>query len=258
MARLTKKNEELFKAVQRQAVREQGNSSAPEIQAGSEEALRTDTETDIDAETGATQQTSAVGLGVDLVEIERMECALKRTPRILERVFTSGEREYAWSKTRPAVHYATFFAAREAVLKALGCGFAGINYSDVEITHDERGKPEVLLHGNASVVAKQQGVVEIQISLSHTHQMAVASAVAIKEQSSSRKVEFKGPMEELARQFRELRSILDDLGVSGIIDQSTQEGQETQERQEESVGSEAETNEEQQINKEQQGEQEPA
>ncbi len=162
---------------------------------------------------------STVGLGVDLLEIERMEKAIARTPRIMERVFTSGEREYASTKARPAVSYALFFAAREAVLKALGCGFAGVQYNDVEITHNKNGKPEVLLHGNAHSIAEQQGVVEIQISLSHTHQMAVASAVAIKELSRPRKTEPIDPMAELTRQFKELRSMLDDLGVTEVSKQ---------------------------------------
>jgi holo-[acyl-carrier protein] synthase len=155
-----------------------------------------------------------------------MEQALARTPRIAERVFTNGEREYARSKARPAVQFATFFAAREAVLKALGTGFAGVGYQDVEITHDENGKPEVLLHGNAAALAEQQGIVDIQISLSHTHHMAVASAVAIKAQSSPRKHEVFDPMEELARQFKELRSLLDDLGMSAIIDGEAEQGAE--------------------------------
>ncbi len=207
MARLSKQNEELLKAVQKQVVREQGG-------ANEEHTRRAHLSHD-------SRSASAVGLGVDLLEIERMERAIKRTPRILERVFTSGEREYAWSKAKPAVHYAAFFAAREAVLKALGCGFSGVNYSDVEIIHDSKGKPEVQLHGNASAIAEQQGIIEIQISLSHTHQMAVASAVAIKAQSSPPKKEVLDPMEELARQFKELRLMLDDLGVSSILSKET-------------------------------------
>lgn len=262
MARLSKKNEELLRAVQRQSARQQvARQSASKLKASqtvqqagtSKDALQTGTSQaaeqhdanqntqqlnasqnaqQIDVNQYAEQQgtqsgsmqgqqnrslernNSAVGLGVDLVEIERMEKAIARTPRILERVFTSNEREYAWSKTRPATHYAAFFAAREAVTKALGTGFAGINYSDVEIVHDDRGKPEVLLHGNAQAIADEQGVVEIQISLSHTHQMAVASAVAIKALSSPPKHEVLDPMEELTRQFKELRSLLDDIGIS--------------------------------------------
>lgn len=203
MARLSKKNEELLRAVQKQTARQQHLNS--------DEASALDT----DKTAKASADVSMVGLGVDLVEIERMEQAIKRTPRILERVFTSGERAYAWNKTRPAVQYAQFFAAREAVVKALGTGFAGIGYADVEVTHNEKGKPEVVLHKNARAIAQKQGIIEIQISLSHTHQMAVASAVAIKAKSSPRKVKALDPTEELMRQFKELRSMLDDLGVGG-------------------------------------------
>ena len=205
MARLSKKNEELLRAVHKQTTREQDIENEPTL-------------------FNEPEDTSTVGVGVDLVEIERMERAIKRTPRILQRVFTGNEREYAWAKARPGVHYASFFAAREAVLKALGSGFAGIKYQDVEILHDDKGKPTVCLHGKAALLAKQQGVVEIQISLSHTHQMAVASAVAIKPHSSPRKNEVFSPMEELARQFKELRSLLDDLGMSAIIDKEVCHG----------------------------------
>ena len=224
MARLSKKNEELLKAVQRQAAREHDVNAEPAPAAAQ-------TENDPEGSTSSVDH-STVGVGVDLVEIERMERAIQRTPRILKRVFSSGEREYAWSKAKPAVHYATFFAAREAVLKALGCGFTGINYRDVEVVHDESGKPSVLLRGNAAIFAEQQGIVEIQISLSHTHQMAVASAVAIKAQSSPRKNVALSPMEELARQFKELRSLLDDLGVSSIIEGETK-GDEDSDREQE-------------------------
>jgi holo-[acyl-carrier protein] synthase len=221
VARLLKKNEELLRAVQRQVARERGSAS-PTRAATADPAERTSvnpaegTSSDAtpDVPAGPAQNASAVGLGVDLLEIDRMERAIARTPRILERVFTSGEREYAWSRARPAVHYATFFAAREAVLKALGSGFAGVNYADVEITHTESGKPEVLLHGKASALAEEQGITEVQVSLSHTHQMAVASAVAIKAQSAPPKTEATDPLEELARQFKELRVMLDDLGVN--------------------------------------------
>jgi holo-[acyl-carrier protein] synthase len=177
------------------------------------------------ASTGGSREDGGVGLGVDLIEIERMEQALKRTPRILERVFTEGERTYAWSKARPAVHYASFFAAREAVLKALGTGFANVGYADVEVVHDDNGKPEILLHNNASIIAQEQGVIEIQISLSHTHTMAVASAVALKAASRPYQRESLDPMEELAREFKQLRSLLDNLEPSGIIESTDKEGE---------------------------------
>jgi holo-[acyl-carrier protein] synthase len=229
VAKLSKKNEDLLKAVKRQASRVQG-PAARTGQTGQTALAGEAAQTAQTAQAAQTQfanskpeATSTVGVGVDIVEIERMERALERTPRIAERVFTSGERTYAWSRPRPAVQYASFFAAREAVLKALGCGFAEAGYQDVEITHDDKGKPIVLLHGNAALVASQQDIVEIQISLSHTHHVAVASAVAIKSLSAPYKNETLSPLEELARQFKELRSLLDDLGVSAIIDNEEEE-----------------------------------
>ena len=154
---------------------------------------------------------SLAGVGVDIVEIERMERAIARTPRILQRVFSDSERSYAKSKARPAVHYALFFAAKEAVLKTLGTGFTGMKFTDVEVDHDRFGKPLVLLHGHAQDVAREQGVVEVQLSLSYTHQVGVASAVAIKAEHRPRKEKKYGPHEELARQFKEMRALLDTM-----------------------------------------------
>ena len=90
------------------------------------------------------------GIGVDIVEIARMERALKRTPSFRTRLFTAEARAYCDSSARPAEHYAARFAAREAVLKALGTGFSeGIGYSDVSVTRDANGRPRALLQGRA-------------------------------------------------------------------------------------------------------------
>ena len=154
---------------------------------------------------------SLAGLGVDIVEIERMEKAIARTPRIIQRVFSETERTYALGKVHPATHYALFFAAKEAVLKALGTGFSGMNYTDVEVDHDRFGKPLVLLHGHAQEVAFEQGIIDVQLSLSYTHQVGVASAVAIKEEHRPVKEKKNDPYQELQQQFKELRSLLDDM-----------------------------------------------
>jgi holo-[acyl-carrier protein] synthase len=151
------------------------------------------------------------GLGVDIIEVERMERILARTPRMRTRVFSETERDYAQSKARPAVHYALFFAAKEAVLKALGTGFAGMAFTDVEVDHDKYGRPVPLLHGKAKELADELGVVEMQLSLSYTHSVGVASAVAIKEQDRPRRDEKVDPKAELARQFKEMRALLDDM-----------------------------------------------
>jgi len=157
---------------------------------------------------------SRAGLGVDIIEIERMERIMERTPRFIQRVFSEEERAYAGKKARPAVHFALFFAAREAVLKALGTGFAeGISWNDVEVTHDRLGRPEPLLSGRAAQVAEEQGIVEVELSLSYTHQVGVASAVAIKASDRPRKDEKIDPMEELTQRFKEMRSMLDDMDL---------------------------------------------
>jgi holo-[acyl-carrier protein] synthase len=151
------------------------------------------------------------GTGIDIIEIERMERAIKRTPRIVWRLFSEQEQAYCQSKARPATHFALFFAAKEAVLKALGTGFAGMAYTDVEVDHDRFGRPVPVLRGHAQELADALGIVELQLSLSYTHLVGVASAVAIKQQDRPRKDEVFDPHAELARQFKEMRALLDDM-----------------------------------------------
>ena len=153
-----------------------------------------------------------VGLGVDIVEIERMQRILERTKSFAEKTFSEAERAYCDKKSNPAAHYATRFAAKEAVVKALGTGFSkGIWVRDIEVVRDKKGKPSVVLSGRAKEVAEEQGVREIQISLSYTHTEAVACALAITESSVQSAEERKDPMEELAKQFKETRGMLDEL-----------------------------------------------
>ena len=153
-----------------------------------------------------------VGLGVDIVEIERMEKILARTESFASKVFSEAERAYCDKKSRPAAHYATRFAAKEAVVKALGTGFSdGIWVRDIEVVRDKKGKPHIVLSGRAKEVAEEQGVREISISLSYTHTEAVACAMAITESAVQSAEKRKDPMEELARQFKETRGILDEL-----------------------------------------------
>lgn len=88
----------------------------------------------------------AAGIGVDMLEIARMERVIQRRPSFLKRVFTDEERAYCNSFARPAEHYAARFAAREAVLKALGTGFAeGVGIKDVSVRNDESGRPVAVL-----------------------------------------------------------------------------------------------------------------
>lgn len=152
------------------------------------------------------------GVGVDIVEIARMERILERTPHFCERVFTLEERSYCDKTARPAAHYACRFAAREAVLKALGSGFAACKrYDDVSVTIDNAGRPQVVLAGPVAELAERQGVLAIAISLSFTREMAVANAVATTAQTAPKTNEAPDPKAELAQSFKEARSIIDEL-----------------------------------------------
>ncbi|MHB9002786.1 MAG: holo-ACP synthase [Coriobacteriia bacterium] len=155
------------------------------------------------------------GLGVDIVEIDRMREALARHPQMRERVFSDGERAYCDARNKPEIHYAMRFAAKEAVLKALGTGFRGMRFRDVEVTRDEHGRPVPHLHGRAAQVAAERGVVELHLSLSFTHTTAVASAVAITDAHRPRPKDVPtDPMAALAASFKEARAMLDDVVLS--------------------------------------------
>ena len=154
----------------------------------------------------------AVGLGIDIVEIDRMAALIARNPRFTERVFSEQERAYCDVKSNPAAHYAARFAAKEAVVKALGTGFSqGIGVRDIEVRLFASGKPVASLSGRAAEVAAEQGVRDISISLTYTRTEAVACALAITEASVRASEQRVDPMEELAKQFKETRSMLDNL-----------------------------------------------
>ncbi|MBS6939894.1 MAG: holo-ACP synthase [Slackia piriformis] len=155
-----------------------------------------------------------VGLGVDIVEIERIARICARTPSFMRRAFTAEERAYCDAKANPVTHYAARFAAKEAVCKALGTGILahGVRMTDVEVVRDSYGKPAVALHGAAERIARDKGVLEIPLSLSYTHNVVVANAVAITKDLQVEREKRRDAKAELARQFKDVRSLLDDLG----------------------------------------------
>jgi holo-[acyl-carrier protein] synthase len=112
----------------------------------------------------------ALAVGIDLIEIERVERALERRPRLAERLFTAEELAYARDRARPGRHLAARFAAKEAVIKALG---QGLPPREIEV---EPGEPPYLrLHGRAAELAGER---DISISLTHSRDSAAAVAVA--------------------------------------------------------------------------------
>lgn len=123
------------------------------------------------------------GVGVDILEIERIEGLIERhSERFLCRVFTPVEREYCSRFSDAHRHLAVRFAAKEAVMKALGTGFAkGIRWMDIEVYNLDSGKPEVRLKGKAKEIADSLGITRIHISLSHSVRMALATAIAEKD-----------------------------------------------------------------------------
>jgi holo-[acyl-carrier protein] synthase len=113
------------------------------------------------------------GIGIDLLEIERIERALARSPHLAERLFTEEELAYAASRARPGQHLAARFCAKEAVTKALGLDV--LRPQDVEVLGG--GEPRVVLHGAARARARELGV-ELAVSLTHSRDTAAAVAVA--------------------------------------------------------------------------------
>ena len=120
-----------------------------------------------------------VGIGTDLVDVDRFRTVLRRRPSVADRLFTSRERTYAQRATDPAARLAARFAAKEATLKALGYGLGGMRMADIEIVRAEDGRPELVLHGDARATAAGHGVNRWLVSLSHTDHLAQATVVAL-------------------------------------------------------------------------------
>jgi holo-[acyl-carrier protein] synthase len=118
---------------------------------------------------------ATVGVGVDVVEIDRFAESLRRRPRLAERCFTDAEQAYCSRKPFPPQHYAARFAAKEAVGKALGIGMT--RWREVEVVRG-RGAPTIALHGTYAERARQLGVTAVHVSLTHGRDTAMAFAIA--------------------------------------------------------------------------------
>jgi holo-[acyl-carrier protein] synthase len=123
-----------------------------------------------------------VALGLDLTRIERLEeTVARRGDRFLERVFTPAERAYCEARARRRfTHYAGRFAVKEAVMKALGTGWAkGVRWQDIEIVRAPGAAPELALHGRSAAIAAERGIARFHITI--THDAGIAAAVAVAE-----------------------------------------------------------------------------
>ncbi|MDX1681984.1 MAG: holo-ACP synthase [Phycisphaeraceae bacterium] len=121
-----------------------------------------------------------IGHGIDLVETARIgELCERHGERFLQRCFTDTERDYCGRHRQSAKHFAARFAAKEAVVKAMGTGIRdGIGWTQIEVTRDPAGRPGVALSGRAAELASEQGITQWALSLTHTRDHAMASVIA--------------------------------------------------------------------------------
>lgn len=120
------------------------------------------------------------GIGLDVIEVRRIDRALTRWGEVFtRRLFTPDELRRAGSASARAMRLAGRFAAKEAVMKALGFGWRRMAWREIEIVNDDAGRPVVTLHGGAARAAESLGVSAVIVSLTHTRDLAAASAVAL-------------------------------------------------------------------------------
>jgi len=120
-----------------------------------------------------------VGIGVDVVDIRRLRRALERQgERFMRRIYTAGEQEYCRAHRDPAPYFAARFAAKEALFKALGTGWAqGVTWLDAEIRNNDQGAPWLALRGRTEEASRELSVQKIHLSLSHSEGAAVALVI---------------------------------------------------------------------------------
>lgn len=120
------------------------------------------------------------GIGTDMIEVERVEQKISKDNGFRELVFSPGEIKYCESKTNKFEHYAARFAAKEAFFKALGTGWLnGTAFNEIEIVHDDKGKPVIALLGETKILIDAMNFTHIAVSITHLKQ--IASAVVIIE-----------------------------------------------------------------------------
>lgn len=132
---------------------------------------------------------SVIGIGTDITETERIARMIEKHGNLfLDRVYTAGEQEYCGIRKAAVQHYAGRWAAKEAVLKAMGTGWAkGIHWTDIEVINEMGGAPHIRLHGEAVNVCVDKGIEKILITISHCQDYATAFATAIGSESDDGK-----------------------------------------------------------------------
>ncbi|MCS4569987.1 holo-ACP synthase [Clostridium perfringens] len=122
-----------------------------------------------------------IGIGVDIIEIERVRQAIQNNKNFLSKLFTEREIDYFISRSMNSEVIAGNFAAKEAVSKALGTGIRGFSFKDIEILRNELGKPEVILHNGANLIGNKlvgnNNSLRVHLSISHNNSSAIAYSV---------------------------------------------------------------------------------
>jgi holo-[acyl-carrier protein] synthase len=119
-----------------------------------------------------------IGVGVDAVDVNRFREAMTRTPGFASRVFTAAEISSLADRLDPAPSLAARFAAREAVMKALGVGLGAFDLHDVSVDRAESGAPRLIVRGRAELLANERGISKWFVSLTHTEGVAMAMVAA--------------------------------------------------------------------------------
>jgi holo-[acyl-carrier protein] synthase len=129
-----------------------------------------------------------VAHGIDLVDCSRIEAMVERHgERFIQRIFTAAEQAYAQANKNEIEKLAGRFAAKEAVLKLMGTGWRGkIAWTDIEIRNNSSGQPEVILSGEVKKIADKLGIKHISVSITHTANFAIASAVALTQSNENK------------------------------------------------------------------------
>ena len=117
------------------------------------------------------------GIGTDIIEINRLSELISNI-KFMTKYYTEEEIRYIFERSNNAESAAAMFAAKESMAKALGTGFVGFGPHDVEIKHDDNGKPSIVLHEKAKLIAERHGITNIQLSMSHCRQYATAYVTA--------------------------------------------------------------------------------
>lgn len=123
-----------------------------------------------------------VAVGIDLVDIDRIRRVIERQPRFVARVYTEQERAYCLARRDPAERFAARFAAKEAVLKALGTGLGGADFGDIEVVRLPTGQPELTIRGRAAALAGELGIGSWLITMTHSRHLAQAFVAGVAEE----------------------------------------------------------------------------